>query len=216
MKNPYPGKLIAFEGPDGAGKTTQRNMAVAHFEPLRKTAKVKEPAADRPSGELIYSLLFGKHELKFSDMSQKERQLFYFINRMEHYRSVVFPALEDGFTVFSDRSLASIVLDCERPGDLEMLLEYEKHIFQMTSVPLMWPDLIIIYDVEVEVALERLEKKGQPPDFFEQAAKIGRTRKAYLEFAKKFPDVCRVIDAERSERRVFTKTLEVLKEVLET
>lgn len=205
IPNPYPGKFIAFEGMDGCGKSTQCeksfNFMLAGKERVKK---VKEPNREVLGGKLIYGLLFERGPVGFSSMSQLQRQSHYFFNRMQHYTQVVIPALKAGINVLSDRSFASIALDMQKEGDLEALLAAEEYYFEMEEVSLIRPDLVIIYDVEPAVAVQRLsEKDERRRDFFEQPDKLLRTRAAYREFAAKFSDFCRVVDASEDADIVF-------------
>jgi len=205
QKNPYPGKLVAFEGMDGGGKTTQCNRAFRYMSAGGENViEVKEPNKQVFGGKLIYSLLFKEGPIGFSDMSSTMRQIHYFWNRMQHFAEIVIPALEKGVNVLTDRCYASVCLDVHQSGDLERLLTIQDYYFQTVGVPLIRPDLIIIYDLKTEVALERLEKKGRR-DFFEQPGKLLQTKMAYLEFASKFSDFCQVIDASQDEDVVFSQ-----------
>ncbi|MEX2090846.1 MAG: dTMP kinase [Candidatus Paceibacterota bacterium] len=215
IPNSFPGKYIAFEGMDGCGKSTQcaksANFLAAGKE---RVTKVKEPNREVLGGKLIYGLLFERGPVGFSSMSQLQRQSHYFFNRMQHYTQVVIPALKAGVNVLSDRSFASIALDMQKDGDLEALLTAEEYYFEVEEIPLIRPDLAIIYDVEPEVAIRRLgEKDERRRDFFEQPDKLLRTRAAYREFAAKFGDFCRVVDASEDADTVFAKhTRELLRE----
>lgn len=168
--------------------------------------KVKEPNRDVLGGKLIYGLLFEKGPIGFSSMTQIQRQSHYFFNRMQHYTQVVIPALKAGVNVLSDRSLVSVSLDVSNEGDLEKLLAVEEYYFETESVPFIRPDLVIIYDVEPELAVQRLgEKDERRRDFFERPDKLPRTREAYREFAAKFSDFCRLVDASENADMVFSK-----------
>lgn len=213
IANPFKGKYVAFEGTDGSGKSAQftraKNILTAHGV---DAVFVKEPVSP-----IIYDMLFGRHPVRnFKDMGQLERQQHYFRDRIQHYRKTVLPALEAGGHVISDRSLVSVVLDVERAGDLETLLADEERMFAEADVPFIRPDLVLIYDVPVEVAMERLGKKKRELDFFEQGEKIARTRQAYREFSEKFPDFSVIIDATDSEETVFAKnTRKLLGKIIE-
>lgn len=205
--NPFPGKYIAYEGMDGCGKSTQCVKSVNFLSAGKeKVRKAKEPNKEVLGGKLIYGLLFERGPVGFSSMSPLQRQSHYFFNRMQHYLQVVIPALKAGINVLSDRSLVSIALDMQNEGDLETLLAAEEYYFEMEEVPFIRPDLVIIYDVEPEIAIRRLsEKDERRRDFFEQPDKLPRTREAYREFAARFGDFCRVVDASEDADTVFTK-----------
>lgn len=207
IKNPYSGKFIAFEGMDGCGKTTQCDKAVRYMlAGGEKVLRVKEPNKEVLGGKLIYEMLFGRGSVGFSYMSPLQRQSHYFFNRMLHYTEVVIPALKAGINVLSDRSLASISLEGLVGEDLWQLLLAENYYFEMEEVPFIRPDLIMIYDVAPEIALQRLsEKDERRRDFFEQPDKLPQTRRSYLDFAKKFMDFCQVVDASESADLVFSK-----------
>lgn len=202
IPNPFAGKFIAFEGIDGSGKSAQftraRNLLMASGV---KAIYVKEPTSPE-----IYDRLYGRHpEKNFKDMTQLERQSYYFQDRIQHYRNTVIPALQSGINVISDRCLASVVLDVERPGDLDRLLIEEAHMFSLANVPFIMPDLVLIFDVRIKIAMERLGKKSRDLDFFEKEDKIKRARRAYLDFFEKFDDSCRIVDGTDSEELVFAR-----------
>jgi len=216
--NPFSGKFIAFEGMDGCGKSTQFLKSVDFLENKNlKIKKTKEPNREVLGGKLIYGLLFGRGPVGFSSMSPFQRQGYYFLNRIQHYGQIVIPALKAGINVLSDRSLASVALDVQKNGDLEALLEIEEYFFKLEDVPFIRPNLIIVYDVEPDVAIRRLgEKDERRRDFFEQPDKLSRTREAYHEFANKFPDFCRIVDASEDADTVFVKyTKNILSEFFE-
>lgn len=207
IKNPYPGKFIAFEGMDGCGKTTQCDKAVRYMlAGGERVLKVKEPNKEVLGGKLIYGLLFGRGAVAFSSMSPLQRQSHYFFNRMQHYVQVVIPALKAGINVLSDRSFASISLEGLLNDNLWELLLAENYYFEMEEIPFIRPDLIMIYDVDPAIALQRLsEKDERRRDFFEQPDKLPRSRQSYLDFAQKFGDFCQVVDAFESADLVFSR-----------
>lgn len=207
QKNPYSGKFIAFDGIDGCGKTTQCEKALRYMlAGGERILRVKEPNKAIFGGKLIYGLLFERGPVGFSSMSSLQRQSHYFFNRMRHYLEVVIPALKEGINVLSDRSLASICFDAHDSGDLEVLLSAEAYYFQMEEVPFIRPDLVIVFDVTPEIAIQRLsEKDERRRDFFEQPEKLLQTRRAYQEFADKFGDFCQIIDASENANEVFFK-----------
>lgn len=212
LKNPYPGKFIAFDGIDGCGKSTQCEKSLHYMlAGGEKAIKVKEPDREVLGGKLIYGLLFGRGLVGFSNMSSLQRQGHYFLNRLPHYAEVVIPALKKGMNVLSDRCYASMNLDVHQSGDLERLLAIQEYFFEMEEVPLIRPDLIIVLDVRPEIAIQRLSQKDERRrDFFEQPGKLLQTMIAYQEFAVKFPDFCQLVDASGDADTVFRSTRELL------
>ena len=211
--NPYPGKFVAFEGMDGCGKTTQCEKVFRYMlAGGERVLKVKEPNREVLGGKLIYGLLFGRGPVEFSSMSPLQRQGHYFFNRMWHYVEVVIPALEAGINVLTDRSLASVCLE-GNSVDIEALLTAEEYYFEVENVPFIGPDLVIIYDLAPEIAFQRLaEKDERRRDFFEQPDKLPQTRQAYREFASRFNEFCRIVDASGNANEVFSQTKELLYE----
>ncbi len=212
IKNPYPGKFIAFDGMDGCGKTTQCDKAVRYMQAGgERVLKVKEPNKEVLGGKLIYGLLFGRGPVGFASMSPLQRQSHYFFNRMQHYVQVVIPALKSGINVLSDRSFASISLEGLLNDDLWQLLFAENYYFEMEEVPFIRPDLIMIYDVEPTIAFQRLsEKDERRRDFFEQPEKLPQIRRGYNDFVIKFGDFCQFIDGSESADLVFSQSTKKL------
>ena len=66
-------------------------------------------------------------------------------------------------------------------------------LFAEAGVPLIWPDLIVIYDVTPETAMRRMEKKEK--DAFENELKARRVTSNYRALAALYPN-CQLIDAE--------------------
>ena len=60
-KNPYKGIYIAFEGIDGAGKTTQADILKKYFiKKGRSVILTKEPTQEPPIGSIVHYFLKGK------------------------------------------------------------------------------------------------------------------------------------------------------------
>ena len=97
------GRLLVFEGPEGAGKTTQ----IARLAELLGSGDVphlivREPGGT-PSGEKIRSLLLDPA----GDMVPATETLLFLASRAEHVARVIRPALADGRLVIADRFFLS-------------------------------------------------------------------------------------------------------------
>lgn len=220
IKNPYPGKLIHFEGIDASGKSAQFTrwkifLQAYHPGQFAKTFFTKEPDIEHKSGREIYDLLLNKHPtLKIADLHPFEMQSRYFRNRVWHYRVKVLANLAKEFHVVSDRGVASICFGVSSPAELEPLMRIEEQFFLGAEVPFIWPDAILIYDVSADVARERLMAQGKELDAFENDVNFQmRVRDNYLAFAKQYPN-CHIIDGSGQPEEVFARTKEILVPIL--
>lgn len=208
-KNPYPGKLICVEGIDGSGKSEQFNMI--HDELVKMSAInvvfTKEPT-NSEMGREIYDILRSQHPtIKLEDLSELEMQRKYFYDRRGHYQDLVLPALRAGVHVISDRGIASVAYGIKNPNDFEHFFSVQKAMFSHDKfkIPFIVPDKILIFDIDVDTAIERLGKKQRKLDKFEQKAKLEQARANYLVIVNKIPN-CVVIDGRPSAEEVFAET----------
>ncbi len=183
-------KLITLEGMDGAGKSTHIAHIVAILQARGVEVLVTREPGGTPVGERLRGLLL--HE----NMHAETETLLMFAARREHIASVIAPALQKGIYVLSDRFTdASYAYQCGAKGvensKIKALEEWVQGDLQ--------PDLTLLFDVPVEVSIERL-KEARAPDKFERegAEFFARIRNAYLQRAKEYPNRFRVIDANRS------------------
>lgn len=98
-----PGRLLVFEGPEGAGKTTQITR-LAELLGSRDVAHliVREPGGT-PTGEAIRTLLLHSE----GDMAPTTEALLFLASRAEHVARVIRPALDEGRLVIADRFFLS-------------------------------------------------------------------------------------------------------------
>ena len=212
ISNPYPGKFITFEGIDGSGKSEQYARSVsflkAYFKDL-KLALTKEPT-DQPSGREIYSILRKQHPtLKLSEMHSYQFQEMYFRDRVWNYRNRVIPWISSGIHVLADRGPVSVVFGADSYANFDDLMNIQEQVFKYSGTDFIWPDGNIIYDVPVEVAMDRMLKSGKVLDQFEEIENLRRVRNNYLAFAQDY-DNCYVIDGSKSPQEVFEMTKNVL------
>jgi energy-coupling factor transporter ATP-binding protein EcfA2 len=100
----HPGKLITFEGPDGAGKTTQIQMTARVLEESGySVVKTREPGGTRLS-EAIRQLLL---DPCYNEMSAVTEALLYAAARAQIVGEVLLPALRERKVVLCDRFVDS-------------------------------------------------------------------------------------------------------------
>ena len=147
------GLLIAFEGPDGSGKTTQRKLLKTWLE-----SEGHEVVSTRwASSPLVQPLL--KVRKKIHTLSTREYSLLHAADFRHRTETSILPALWAGKTVLADRYLfTALARDAARGLDLDWLL----HAY----TPLLWPDLVIYFSMTPEDSRRRIAST-RAPHFYE-------------------------------------------------
>lgn len=163
------GVLLAFEGIDGSGKSTQAKL-FAQFAKDKLGLEVvtsREPT-DGPWGKKI-------REARFTARLSPEDELAAFIaDRKEHVETLIKPALARGALVIIDRYYYSTVAYQGARGLDPMELLKKNRAFAPV------PDLVVLVDVEPKLALERISSRGEGTDLFENLAALTRVREIFL------------------------------------
>lgn len=96
-------RFIAFEGADGAGKTTQARLLASHLRGLgREVVEVREPGGTQ-AGEHVRTLLLDST----APLGPRTEALLFAAARAQLVEDVVAPALARGATVIADRFVGS-------------------------------------------------------------------------------------------------------------
>jgi len=198
-------KFITLEGMDGAGKSTHIPTII---ETLRsrghEVVSTREPGGT-PLGEKLREILL--HE----EMHAETEALLMFAARREHMDQVILPGLARGAYVVSDRFTdASFAYQCGGRGISFVKMAQLECWVQDT----LQPDLTLLFDVPVEVSIQRLSS-ARVPDKFErqQADFFSRIREAYLQRAAEAPARFRVIDANQDIETVKKAVEEALLQI---
>ena len=162
------GILVAVEGPDGAGSSTQVDLLEKWFK--KRNVKVyltKEPTNSIVGG-IIRSIL--KAEWK---VDMRTLQLLFSADRAHHLQREINPYLKKGINVISDRYILSTLAFGSPQESLDWLKQINSNFPE--------PDLTFILDVPGQVCAERIAKSRFGFEIFETADKLERTRKNYLD-----------------------------------
>ena len=196
------GKFIVFDGLDGCGKTTQMDRIEKKLSNLRVPAvRVREPGST-PVGEHIRELLLTS---RGEGLHIRAEMLLYMASRAQLVHEEIKPALAKGITVLADRYTSSTLAYQGTAGGIP-----EGDILDVARAATenLWPDLTIILDVPLDIALNRIQpsRKGaaiQPGLFQDRienrvAEFHQKVREGFLHQAESYPQRYRVISAKGS------------------
>lgn len=182
--------FVSFDGIDGAGKSTQRDLLTQWLsEQGHEVVLCRDPGTTE-AGERIRDLLLHRSEL---DLHPRTEMMLYMAARAQLVDDVIRPAIAAGKTVLCDRYLlANIAYQGYASGlNPEDVREVGK-----VAVDHVMPDLTILLDLPEDVAfprlgkeLDRMEAKG--------LAFMHRVREGFLAEAETYPHVA-VVDATQS------------------
>jgi dTMP kinase len=196
------GLFITLEGMDGAGKSTHIPTILALLAKSgREIVSTREPGGT-PLGEELRELLLHK------DMHVETESLLMFAARAEHLQQVILPALKRDAIVVSDRFTdASYAYQCGARGlPLDKMQALENWVQGSLQ-----PDLTLLFDVPVEVSLQRLAGARTPDKFESQGAEFfAKLRSQYLARAAEYPQRFRVIDAHKTLDEVKKSVEEII------
>ncbi|OGG42103.1 dTMP kinase [Candidatus Jorgensenbacteria bacterium RIFCSPLOWO2_01_FULL_45_25b] len=197
LETKHNASFFVFEGIDGSGKTTQANMLAEYLR--QKGVEVlltKEPTKETPESEKIRKVL--RKELM---ISTKELQILFAEDRRAHLKNSVIPALESGKTVISDRyvfsSLAYGLQECEK----QFLIQINENFILPTKT--------FMIDVSPAWGMEKMEKRGEKKEFFEEKEKLEKIRKEYNLLAKEFESI-EIINGERPIQEIHQEIINIL------
>lgn len=182
--------FVTLEGGEGAGKSTQATLLARALERRgHKVLLTREPGGT-PFAEDVRRLVLDARHGSIGAMTQA---LAHWTARLDHWDHAIGPALRDGVWVVCDRFADSTMAyqghglgaDTARLAALHRLLLDEAR-----------PDLTLVFDLPVEIGLERARARGRADRY--EAMDIAfhrRLRDGFLSIARAEPERCAVIDA---------------------
>jgi len=164
------GFLIAFEGPDGSGKTTQRRL----FKDWLDGEGFSVVTTKWNSSPLIKPVIKARKQVRSLD--PREFSLLHAADFRHRMDTQVLPALAEGKTVVADRFLfTALARDAARGLDLDWLL----HIYS----PLYWPDVVFYFSVSPETSGKRIAVT-RSPKYYEAGQDITNIEDPYESYQK--------------------------------
>jgi len=187
-------RMIVIDGIDGSGKGEQsRRLLQAFIASGEKAILTREPGGSAAAEEVRQLLVRGEPE-KWDDMTEL---LLMYAARRAHLRDTVWPTLEAGHWVISDRYADSSRAFQGIAGNLGLNTVEQVHRLVVGDFE---PALVLILDIPVEVALERARRRGDDEDRFERKGENyhKNVRAAFQQIAGSDPTRYRLINAAQS------------------
>lgn len=209
------GRLIVFEGGEGAGKTTQiqytcewlRRQIAEHRLPYTSAIATREPGGT-PLGLSLRQLL-----LEGESIASTTELLLYAADRAQHIEEFIQPHLSQGAIILCDRFTDSTIAYQGYGRGLSLTL-----IEQLNAIATggLQSDLTFWLDVEVKTGLARTYRRGKA-DRMEQAdfAFHQRVQQGFATLAQQFPERIVRLDAGASETAVQAEIQRLLSDRLQ-
>lgn len=184
------GLFITLEGPEGAGKSTNREYLAERLREQGLDVVMTREPGGTPLAERIRELLLAPTD---ETMAADTELLLMFAARAQHLAQIIRPALARNAVVLCDRFTdATYAYQGGGRGLSQARIATLESFVQGT----LRPDLTLVFDLPVEVGLARAAARGRL-DRFEQEGQafFEAVRQAYLQRAQGEPRRYSVLDA---------------------
>jgi dTMP kinase len=210
------GRLISFEGLDGAGKTTQMDLLERWLQPRGVPyVRTREPGGT-PLGVEIRRLLLNRPELAIDPLAEA---FLFQADRAQHFARLVIPALGEGKLVITDRCFdASIAYQGYGRGVGAELVEQLSMLATRRHVP----DLTILLDLDPSEVHRRTDMSGDRSGTREERTRFDaeaedfhrRVQEGFRVLARAHPERIKVVDASRSPEEIHREITRLVEPLL--
>ena len=203
--------FITFEGGEGSGKSSVMKEVAKRLEAEGYSiVETREPGGT-PIAEQIRNVILDKANTK---MDGRTEALLYAASRRQHLVEKVWPALEEGKIVMSDRFLDSSLAyqGVARGLGVDNILNV--NLFATEG---KYPDLTLSFDIEPEQGLARIAaNKGREVNRLdlESLSFHHMVRNAFLDLAERFKNRYVKIDASKTFEEVIEDAYQEIKKRL--
>ena len=201
------GKFITLEGVDGAGKTTHIEFIKNYLSDLNINYVMTREPGGTALGEKLRDILL--HD----EMNPQTETMLMFAARNEHIDKIIRPNLIKGAVVISDRFTdATYAYQAGGKGVKDEKIDILKKWVQED----LRPDLTFLFDLPVEVSIERLNQTRKL-DKFEREDKSfhKKIREKYLTLVEASPERFCVLNSQASIEKIQNQIKLKLDEVIE-
>jgi len=204
------GLFITLEGPEGGGKSTNRDYLAARLREQGVELLLSREPGGTPLAERVRELLLSPSA---EPMAADTELLLVFAARAQHLAEVIRPALARGAVVLCDRFTdATYAYQGGGRGVAEARIAQLEAFVQGE----LRPDLCLVFDLPVDVGLARAAARGRLDRFEREGlAFFEAVRQTYLRRAAAEPARYRIVDAAQPLEQVQRALDGLLPELLE-
>ncbi len=186
------GRLIVFEGIDGAGKTTQIELLEAHLKQAGRTVYRTAEPTESVTGGLLRDALSG-----VSQRTACEMAALFVIDRIFHNVNPVWgieKLLSDGVDVLCDRYYYSSMAYQGSETDPDWVRD-----MNLLCPEIRRPDVCFFMDLTPEQSMERIRKGRVTFDIYENLDRLTQVRNRFYRVFEELKDTDRIciVDAAR-------------------
>lgn len=204
------GYFITFEGPDGAGKSTQIQLLNDYLKAEGwDTVLTREPGGT-PIGEKIRSIIL---DVENREMNPIAEMLLYAAARAQHVSQLIKPALEKGKIVLCDRFVDSSIAYQGFGRELGVDMVEGVNHFALQGIV---PDLTILFAIDPEKGLERGRTRHRGMDRLEkeQMDFHKKVYEGFISLSHKYPQRIRIIDANLEIEKIHESVISEIQRLL--
>lgn len=201
--------FITVEGIEGVGKTTSLRFLAEYLHKHDKSVMVTREPGGTPLADDIRRFILAEHD---EEIHPDTELMLIFAARAQHIAKVIKPALAEGQWVLCDRFTdasyayqgAGRGIPNERIAALETWVQGD-----------LRPDYTILLDAPIEIALERIKKRGKLDRFESEHMDFFRkVKNCYLQRAHNEPSRFHIVDASGSIEKVQQQLEKILKSII--
>ena len=174
------GKLIVFEGTDGAGKTTLITMTQSYLSERygeENVIVVKQPTELARKTRLFQKMMYSAEK---KDINYRAVQLLTLSDRVQHNTEVIVPALQQGKIVICDRYIYTSVANMLARG-----FTHESWFFHACR-EIVAPDVAFLAYIQPKSAIERIKSRPEERERFLDEELLKRVAENFLKYSRKW------------------------------
>jgi dTMP kinase len=206
VKDKLAGKFVVLDGPDGCGKSTQTMMLYDWLKGRGVQVVTFRDPGGTAVGEKIREILLNPEH---AEISVRTELLLYMASRAQLWAEKIAPALKAGKCVVLDRWVTST---CAYQGFAGGFGAARVVDIAEASLERVWPDLVIVLDIDVETAAKRMNR---PLDRMEQkgAEYHKKVREGFLQLSR-CNDSIVIVDATKSIEQVHQTVIKAVGQII--